>query len=78
MAEFESYSAFKPVTVMSSKPGQMRGIGSAYDAAKFILDEWPEGQSGPKLTNAKQILYQCLAGDCSTSYSADGVYRGRS
>lgn len=65
MVEFETYRAFSPVTVMTSKPGQMLNIGTVYDAAKFILEEWPEGRSGQKLSNAKVILYQCLAGECS-------------
>ena len=65
MAEFETYRAFHPVTVMTSKLGVMRGIGTVYDAAKFILEEWPEDRAGPKLSNAKVILLQCLAGECS-------------
>ena len=65
MADFETYRAFSPVTVMTSKLGVMRGIGTAYDAAIFILEEWPEGRGGPKLRNAKQILHDCLAGQCS-------------
>lgn len=65
MADFELYRAFTPVTVLTSKPGVMKGIGTAYDAAKFILEEWPEGRGGPKLRNAKQILHDCLAGECT-------------
>lgn len=62
----EDHKPFKPVTVMTSKPGQSRGIGTAYDAAVFILDQWPE-RGGPKLTTAKQILLKCLAGECSAA-----------
>ncbi|WP_457302823.1 DUF982 domain-containing protein [Phyllobacterium sp. P5_D12] len=65
MADFEIYRAFSPVTVMTSKPGQMRGIGTVYDAARFMLEEWPTERSGPKQSNAKVILLSCLEGKCS-------------
>ncbi|RCW82013.1 DUF982 domain-containing protein [Phyllobacterium bourgognense] len=61
----EDYKAFSPVTVLTSQPGQMRGIGTAYDAAKFIVEEWPPERGGSKLSNAKVILLQCLSGQCS-------------
>jgi hypothetical protein len=54
------------VTVMSRQPGMMIGIGSAYDAAKFILEEWPDDDDGEKLETARVILLKCLAGDCSS------------
>lgn len=65
MAEFETYRAFSPVTVLTSRPGQMLNIGTVYDAAVFVVNEWPEGRGGPKLSNAKVILLKCLAGECS-------------
>ena len=52
----EDYKAFSPVTVLTSQPGQMLGIGNAYDAAKFILEQWPAERGGPKLEMAKEIF----------------------
>ena len=63
----ENYRAFAPITVLTSMPGMMVGIGTAYDAAKFILEEWPTDEDGPKLTTAKAILLACLAGECSVA-----------
>jgi hypothetical protein len=42
-------------------------ITSAYDAAKYILEQWPDDASGPKLETCKEILLTCLAGDCSAA-----------
>ncbi|WP_157929496.1 hypothetical protein [Phyllobacterium zundukense] len=42
--------------------GTSIGITSAYDAAKFILEQWPEDADGPKLALCKAILLKCLAG----------------
>ena len=61
----EDYRAFAPVTVLSRQPGKMIGVNSAYDAATFILEQWPPERDGPKLTTAKTILLKCLAGECS-------------
>lgn len=61
----ENYRAFAPVTVLTSMPGMMVEIGTAYDAAKFILEEWPADEDGPKLDTCKEILWKCLAGECS-------------
>ncbi|MDR6635091.1 hypothetical protein J2X72_003903 [Phyllobacterium sp. 1468] len=61
----EDYKAFAPVTVLTNRPGQMLGIGTAYDAAKFVVEEWPAERGGPKLSDAKVILLQCLSGQCS-------------
>ena len=61
----EDYRAFAPVTVLTSMPGMMVGIGTAYDAARFILEEWPIDEDGPKLSTCKEILLKCLAGECS-------------
>jgi hypothetical protein len=63
----EDYKAFSPVTVLTSQPGQMLGIGNAYDAAKFILEQWPAERGGPKLEMAKEILWKCVAGECSAA-----------
>ncbi len=62
----EDHKPFEIVSVMSRQPGKMIGIGSAYDAAKFILEEWPDDGNSEKLAAAKLILLKCLAGDCST------------
>lgn len=54
------------VSAIGRKPGQTVSVASAYDAAVFILDQWPD-QGGPKLETAKHILLQCLAGVCSAA-----------
>ena len=61
---FEDYRTFPIVSVLGSMPGQSIGITSAYDAAKFTLEEWP-GETGPKASNAKAILLKCLERGCS-------------
>lgn len=38
---YEDYKTFKMVRVFGRKPGQLAAIASAYDAAKFMLEEWP-------------------------------------
>jgi hypothetical protein len=72
MAEFEDCRAFNPVTVLSSRPGQMLNIGTAFDAAKFILEQWPPERGGPKLEMAKEILWKCLALECSPAVARVG------
>jgi len=61
----EDYKPFKMVSVLQD--GRSTGITSAYDAAKYILEKWPEDAGGPKLENCKEILLSCLAGDCSAT-----------
>ncbi|PSH70493.1 hypothetical protein CU102_00020 [Phyllobacterium brassicacearum] len=61
----EDYKLFKIVSVL--RDGKAIGITSAYDAAKYILENWPQDESGPKLTTAKAILLKCLAGECSAA-----------
>ncbi len=61
---YEDYRTFPIVSVMSRKPGQVNGITSAYDAAKFMLEDWPE-EDGPKARLAREILLKCLEGGCS-------------
>ncbi|MEK1933885.1 MAG: hypothetical protein AAAC47_29695 [Pararhizobium sp.] len=39
MAMYEDHNPFQPITVLTSQPGKMLGIGSAYDAARFLLEE---------------------------------------
>ena len=63
----EDYKAFAPVTVLTTKPGQMLGIGTAYDAAQFIAEGWPPERGGPKLETCKAILLKCLEGGCSAA-----------
>ena len=63
--DYETYRAFSPVTVMSRRPGQMINIGTVYDAAKFLLEEWPPERIGPKHLNARIILLSCLSEECS-------------
>ncbi|MEK1889250.1 MAG: DUF982 domain-containing protein [Phyllobacterium sp.] len=52
------------VRVFGRKPGQLVAITSAYDAAMFLLQEWPD-ETGPKHLLAREIMLKCLAGDCS-------------
>jgi hypothetical protein len=65
MADYEDYKPFKMVSVLQD--GRSTGITSAYDAAKYILEKWPEDAGGPKLENCKEILLTCLSGDCSAA-----------
>jgi hypothetical protein len=62
---YENYKPFKIVSVLQG--GKAIGITSAYDAAKYILENWPKDQAGPKLETAKTILLKCLAGECSAA-----------
>jgi len=62
---YEDYRPFKIVSV--SQNGKAIGITSAYDAAKYILEKWPDDAGGPKLENCKEILLACLAGNCSAA-----------
>jgi len=62
---YDDYKPFKMVSVLQN--GTSTGITSAYDAAKYILEKWPEDAAGPKLENCKEILLQCLAADCSAA-----------
>ena len=64
---YEDHRPFAIVTVLTREPGKMRGISSAYDAAKFVLEEWPGVEDGPKLSTAKAILLKCLEGGCSAA-----------
>jgi hypothetical protein len=43
----------------------MIGIGSAYDAAKLLLEEWPDDRDSEKVETAKLILLKCLASSLS-------------
>jgi hypothetical protein len=65
MADYEDYKTFKMVSVLQD--GRSTGITSAYDAAKYILEQWPDDAGGPKLENCKEILLKCLAGECSAA-----------
>ncbi len=65
MAEYEDYKTFKIVSVLQG--ARSTGITSAYDAAVYILEKWPDDAAGPKLENCKAILLKCLAGECSAA-----------
>jgi len=58
----EDYKPFQIVSVL--KGATSIGIASAYDAAKFMLEQWPN-EGGPKTNLAKAILYDCLDNRCS-------------
>lgn len=73
---YEDHKPFTSVTVLTRRPGKMRGIGSAYDATAFLLVEWPIG-TGPKLTMAKQILLKCPEGGLLGRGGAGRLRRGR-
>ncbi len=63
--DYEDYRTFKVVRVFGRQPGQLVAITSAYDAAKFVLEEWPSEEAGNKHVMARQILLKCLEGNCS-------------
>ncbi|MEK1886535.1 MAG: DUF982 domain-containing protein [Phyllobacterium sp.] len=63
---YEDYKTFKMVRVFGRKPGQLVAITSAYDAAVFLLQEWPE-ETGDKYRLAKEIMLKCLEGGCSAA-----------
>jgi hypothetical protein len=52
---YEDHRLFQTVTVMTSQPGKMLGIDSAYDAARFLLEEWPvdEGRSARSMMSER-------------------------
>ena len=62
----EDHKPFQTVTVLTSQPGNMLGIASAYDAARFMSQEWPS-EEGSKLSMAKAIVRKCLEGECSAA-----------
>ncbi len=62
---YEDYKPFPMVSVFGRQPGQLVGITSVYDAAKFILEQWPPEAGGPKHRLAQEILLKCLEGGCS-------------
>jgi hypothetical protein len=50
----EDPKPFKIVSVLQD--GRSVGITSAYDAAVYILEKWPDDTGDPKLENCKAIL----------------------
>jgi Protein of unknown function (DUF982) len=62
---YEDHKPFKIVSVLQG--GKSIGITSAYDAARYILEQWPDDSAGLKLETAKAILLKCLAGECSAA-----------
>ncbi|MEK1886391.1 MAG: DUF982 domain-containing protein [Phyllobacterium sp.] len=62
----ENHKPFQTVTVLTIQPGEMLGIGSAFDAAKFLSQEWP-AEEGSKLSMARAIVRKCLQGECSAA-----------
>ncbi len=65
MAGYEDYKPFKIVSVLQSST--TFNIDSVYDAAKFLLEKWPEAEYGPKYQMCKAILLKCLEGNCSAA-----------
>jgi hypothetical protein len=62
---YEDHKPFKMVSVLQD--GRSTGITSAYDAAEYILEKWPDDDGGPELETCKAILLKCLEGDCSAA-----------
>ncbi|ATU94099.1 DUF982 domain-containing protein [Phyllobacterium zundukense] len=62
---YEDYRSFPIVSVLQH--GTTVHINSAYDAAQYILEQWPDEVAGPKLYICKAILLKCLAGECSAA-----------
>lgn len=63
---YEDYKTFRRVQVFGRPPGQLVSVTSAYDAARFLLEQWPD-QAGPKHLMAREILLKCLEGNCSAA-----------
>ncbi|SFJ55588.1 Protein of unknown function [Phyllobacterium sp. CL33Tsu] len=61
---YEDYKTFQRVQVFGRQAGQLVSVTSAYDAARFVLEHWPD-QAGPKNLMAREILLKCLEGNCS-------------
>jgi hypothetical protein len=61
----EDYKPFKIVSVL--RGGTTFNIDSVYDAAKYLLEKWPDDEHGPKYQNCKAILLKCLEGECSAA-----------
>ncbi len=63
---YEDYRTFKSVQIFGRKPGQLVNVTSAYDAAVFLLSEWPQ-ETGPKHRLAREIMLKCLEGGCAAA-----------
>ena len=63
---------FKEVRIMTSKPGRMRVVTSALQAAEQILADWPIEES-EILSATKHALLACLEGNLSPG-SADFAF----
>ena len=61
----EDYKPFKIVSVLQG--ATTFNIDSVYDAAKYLLEKWPDDQNGPKYQMCKAILLKCLEGGCSAA-----------
>ena len=61
---YEDYKPFKIVSLLEGSTSM--GIMSTYDAAKYLLEKWPEDY-GPKAKIAREILLKCLEGGCSAA-----------
>lgn len=62
----EDHRHFALVEVLGRKPGQVVGITSVVDAARFMLEEWPN-EDHAKARLARAILLKCLEGNCSAA-----------
>ena len=61
----ENYKPFKIVSVLQG--GTTFNIDSVYDASKYITEQWPEEEHGPKYQNCLEILLKCQEGGCTAA-----------
>lgn len=61
----EDYKPFKIVSVLQGST--TFNIDSVYDAAKYLLDKWPDEERGEKWLLAQEIMLKCLGGGCSAA-----------
>jgi hypothetical protein len=53
---------FHPPLTIETGRGELRVIGSAYEAAEFLTEQWP-GEKGPEVRAALVACLEALAGD---------------
>lgn len=60
----------KPVTVETGKLGKLRAIASTVDAARFLLEDWPE-VAGPAHLKARVACLAVLDGTEETEHARE-------
>ena len=61
----ENYKPFK--SSQSFRAARHSTFDSVYDASKYITEQWPEEEHGPKYLNCLEILLKCLEGGCTAA-----------